>query len=148
MRFLLDANLSRTSGCAVHGGGVRHGAVADVGLLTALDSAIFDYAAAEGYVVITADTDFSMLLAARRTARLSVVLLRHVAELRPDAHAELLAANLPAVMDELQRGAVVSLSPSRLSIRRLPITSRSESTPAVSDVDEQRRGNIPRRGPL
>ncbi len=103
MRFLLDANLSRrlVARFTVAGYDMVH--VADVGLLTALDSAIFDHAAVEGYVVITADTDFSILLAGRRAARPSVVLLRHVAELRPAAHAELLAANLPAVMNELQR---------------------------------------------
>ena len=103
MRFLLDANLSRrlVARFTVAGYDMVH--VADVGLLTALDSAIFDHAAAEGYVLVTADTDFSMPLAARRAARPSVVLLRHVAELRPDAHADLLVANLPAVMDELQR---------------------------------------------
>lgn len=85
------------------------------------DEPIFDHAAAERLVVITADGDFSMLLATRRTRTPSVVLLRDVAELRPDAHAQLLIANLPAAIDDLDNGAVVSLSRSRLAVRRLPI---------------------------
>ena len=122
MRFLLDANLSPrlVTDLLTAGHDARH--VADLGLLDADDGTIFDRAAAEDDVVITADTDFSMLLAARRTARPSVILLRHVAGLRPPAHAELLIANLPAVVADLAQGAVVSLSPTRLAVRRLPIT--------------------------
>jgi predicted nuclease of predicted toxin-antitoxin system len=50
-----------------------------------------------------------------------VVHLRRVAELRPDEVGALLLANLPSVADDLERGAVVSLSPDRLSARDLPI---------------------------
>jgi predicted nuclease of predicted toxin-antitoxin system len=96
-----------------------------VGLLVATDSEIFNYAATEGYVVITADADFSMLLAARGSNAPSVVLLRHVGELRKHAHAALLTANLPSVIGDLANGAVVSLSPTRLSVRALPITGNS-----------------------
>jgi predicted nuclease of predicted toxin-antitoxin system len=44
--------------------------------VTAPDSVIFDRAVADGYVVATADTDFSMLLALRRAPLPSVILLR------------------------------------------------------------------------
>lgn len=71
--------------------------------------------------MITADSDFSMLLASRGTARPSVIHLRQVAELSWRVHGDLLIANLPAVLDDLEHGAVVSLSPTRLAIRRLPI---------------------------
>lgn len=100
---------------------VRH--VDEFGLLGATDEQIFNRAANEGDVLITADADFSMLLAARGTARPSVVLLRHVAELPWRDHQTLMLDNLPAVLDDLQDGAVVSLSPTRLAIRRLPISS-------------------------
>jgi predicted nuclease of predicted toxin-antitoxin system len=71
--------------------------------------------------VVTADSDFTALLAARQTPTPSVILLRHVAELRPREQVELLIANLPAILDDLAGGAVVSLSPRRLAVRRLPI---------------------------
>ena len=65
MRFLLDANLSPQllEGLRAAGYLARH--VTDLGLLDAPDLAIFDQAAADGDVVITADSDFSMLLASR-----------------------------------------------------------------------------------
>jgi predicted nuclease of predicted toxin-antitoxin system len=129
MRFLLDANLSPRLAGRLTDAGHDTVHVTDVGLLTASDSAIFDHADAEGWVVITADSDFSMLLAARRAATPSVVLLRHVAELRAQAHGDLLIANLPAVLHDLEQGAVVSLSPTRLSVRPLPITSDAAPRP-------------------
>jgi predicted nuclease of predicted toxin-antitoxin system len=66
-----------------------------VGLLHASDDAIFDYAAEHDEIVVTADTDFPMMLAVRRAAAPSVVLLRHVTELPRHEHAALLIANLP-----------------------------------------------------
>ena len=122
MKFLLDANLSPRLIDVLGLAGHEAIHVASIRLLTASDTHIFDYAAASGHVIITADSDFSMLLAARGSARPSVVLLRHVAELPMHAHAELLIANLPTVVDDLDLGCVVSLSPTRLAIRRLPIT--------------------------
>jgi predicted nuclease of predicted toxin-antitoxin system len=121
MKFLLDANLSPRLAAVLGDAGFATTHVVDHNLADATDQTIFDFAAAEQFVVITADSDFTMLLAARHTTTPSVVLLRHVAELRPDAHAALLAANLPLVLDDLAAGAVVSLSPARLAVRRLPI---------------------------
>lgn len=83
-------------------------------------------------MLITADTDFSMLLAARGSAGPSVVLLRHVAELPWRDHQALLVENLPAVLADLQDGAVVSLSPTRLAVRRLPIVGGPSSPGARS----------------
>ena len=121
MRLLLDANLSPrlVASLAAAGYPARH--VSDIGLLAASDDTIFDRAAAEGDVIVTADTDFTMLLAARKSATPSVVLLRHVAELPAHVHAALLIDNLPLVTEDLSHGAVVSLSPTRLAVRRLPI---------------------------
>ena len=77
----------------------------------ASDATIFDRAAADGDVLITADSDFSALLAARGSSGPSVVLVRHVADLPWHEHQVLLMANLPAVLADLQQGAIVSLSP-------------------------------------
>ena len=121
MRFLLDANLSPRLCEALSDAGyeVRH--VVDIGLVGASDTDIFDRAAADGDVVVTADSDFSMLLASRRSVGPSVILMRHVAELPWTVHLELLTANLSTVQADLEAGAVVSLSPTRLAVRRLPI---------------------------
>lgn len=121
MRLLIDANLSPRLLAPLRTQGFDTTHVSDIGLATATDSEIFDHAVSEGSAIVTADSDFAMLLALRRSTSPSVIQLRHVAELGPDAHVELLLSNLPAIIEELERGVVVSLSPTRLAIRDLPI---------------------------
>ena len=121
MRFLLDANLSPRLVEALSDVGFETRHVVELGLVGASDVEIFDRAAADGDVVVTADSDFSMLLAARQSVGPSVILLRQVAELTWQVHLQLLTANLPAVQSDLEAGAVVSLSPTRLAVRRLPL---------------------------
>ncbi len=89
--------------------------------MTATDDEIFDRAARDGMVVVTVDSDFGMLLALRRATSPSVIHLRHVSERPPADHVELLVANLATIAEDLERGAIVSLSPSRLAIRDLPL---------------------------
>lgn len=122
MKLLLDANLSPTLVEPLTDAGYEVVHVIDLGLATASDDIIFEYAVAEGWVVVTADSDFPMMLALRRAMTPSVVLLRHVTDLAPSAQSALLKANLPSVTPELEAGAVVSLSPTRLAVRDLPIT--------------------------
>lgn len=124
MKLLLDANLSPRLVPELSAAGYDATHVAQVGLVHAADQVIFDRAATDGYTLITADSDFSMLLAARGSSAPSVVHLRHVAELSPAEHLGLLIANLPAILDDLAQGAVVSLSPVRLRVRRLPIAGQ------------------------
>jgi predicted nuclease of predicted toxin-antitoxin system len=121
VKFLVDANLSPDLVKHLCTVGPECVHVADVGLLTATDEVIFDYAAQTGMTIITADSDFPMLLALRQTPAPSVVLLRRVAELPPSEHLELLLANLPNVLADLARGAVVSMAPDRIRVRDLPI---------------------------
>lgn len=121
MRLLLDANLSPQLLGPLRDAGYDTTHVTDIELATATDSQIFDHAIVGGCVVVTADSDFPMLLALRRAESPSVIHLRHVAELGPDDHVELLISNLPAIAADLERGVVVSLSPTRLAIRDLPI---------------------------
>lgn len=121
MKLLLDANLSPRLVPMLASAGYEAAHVDSEGLLGASDAAIFDHAGERELVVVTADSDFPMLLALRRTSNPSVIHLRDVAELTPDAHGALLIANLPAIQDALQRGAIVSLSPTRVAIRDLPI---------------------------
>lgn len=121
MKLLVDANLSPRVAERLRSAGFEAIHVADIDLLTATDDEIFDRAVDDGLVVVTADSDFGMLLALRRARNPSVTHLRHVTELSPDDHAELLAANLPSIEQELGRGAIASLSRSRLAVRDLPI---------------------------
>lgn len=63
-----------------------------------------------------------MMLALRHAETPSVVPLRHASDLPPSGQGALLVDNLPSVTKELEAGAVVSLSPTRLAVRELPIS--------------------------
>lgn len=121
MKLLIDANLSPRVAALLVGAGYAATHVGALGLLTATDDAIFDRAVADKFVIVTADSDFPMLLALRRATSPSVVHMRGVGDLAPEAHAVLLIANIPAIAEELERGAVASLSPTRLAVRDLPV---------------------------
>lgn len=121
MRLLVDANLSPSIARGLVVAGYEASHVVDVGLVVADDAVIFDHAATSDAVLVTADSDFAMLLALRRAVNPSVIHLRHVANLAPDRHLDLLLAALPSLVAALEAGAIVSLSPTRVAIRDLPI---------------------------
>ena len=121
MRFLVDQNLSPL--VAAHLRDAGHDAIhtGDRELATAADAEILDVAAAEVRVVVSADTDFGTLLAQRAASHPSVVLIRLRSPRRALELAALLEANLAAVEDDLEAGAVVVLEDERVRVRRLPI---------------------------
>lgn len=102
-----------------NGHDVEH--VFTVGLGTASDIAIFDYAVDVGRVVITCDTDFGVLLAQRRTTAPSLVLLRHMNDTSPQDQARLLVSALTTTSEHLVVGAIVTLAPGHMRTRSLPI---------------------------
>jgi predicted nuclease of predicted toxin-antitoxin system len=97
VRYLLDANLSPAIADELVDNGFDATHVADMDMLFATDEWIFALAARESFVVVTADSDFAMLLAVRRTDSPSIVLLREVAGFGPSIHSALLLANLRSV---------------------------------------------------
>jgi predicted nuclease of predicted toxin-antitoxin system len=52
-----------------------------------------------------------------------VRLLRHVNEMTPEQHAALLRANLEALVEDLEAGAVASLARGAIRVRRVPFAS-------------------------
>jgi predicted nuclease of predicted toxin-antitoxin system len=108
----------------LHGkGGFTVSHVVDVGLGTATDIEISSWASEHGHVVISSDSDFGALLARTGSAEPSFVLLRRLNELGPDQQADLLLANLPRVIDDLEAGAVVTFVRDRIRVRALPFRS-------------------------
>ncbi len=74
-----------------------------------------------GQTVIRDDSDFTSMLAIQGLASPSLILLRSSDHLSPQGQAALLIANLPAVINDLEAGSVVSLSPGHLRVRALSI---------------------------
>jgi len=123
VRLLLDANLSPEVGRLLKEAGHDAIHVSEVGLLSAPDPEIMEAAAREGRILLTADADFGALLALGSLAAPSVVLLRSADHLRPAEQAELLAANIPRISEDLEEGAIASLTRDRLRVRALPIAA-------------------------
>lgn len=121
MRFLVDANLSPVVAAALRDAGHDSVHVIDLGLFTADDDRILDEAAQDDRVILTADADFGALLAIGGLAKPSVVLLRSSDHLGPSEQAAMILANLPQLEDDLDAGAIASISRSWVRVRNLPV---------------------------
>ena len=123
MRFLVDNALSPT--LAVLLSQANHDAlhVRSVGLQHAEDVEIFDRAAADDRIVISADTDFGTLLVARTARKPSVIQFRGPGSRKPEALARALLLNLSELVEALESGSIVTFEPTRVRVRTLPIDS-------------------------
>ena len=96
MRFLVDNALSPEVAEGLRRAGYDAAHVRDYQMQKAGDPEVFARAASEDRIIVSADTDFGSLLA-------------------------LLLANLGAVAESLQTGAVVVFEETRIRVRPLPI---------------------------
>jgi predicted nuclease of predicted toxin-antitoxin system len=121
MKVLVDANLSPKVAERLRKFGFEASHVIDHGLMTASDVVISDFAIDRGLVIVSADSDFATMLALGRGTAPSLVLFRSADMLTPPEQGGVLAANLPAVAEDLEAGAVVTIARGHLRVRRLPL---------------------------
>jgi len=122
MRLLLDQGLPRSAVKLLREAGIDAVHVGEIGYTAADDAAILQMARDNGRTVVTLDADFHALLALSQATFPSVIRIR-VEGLRGGNAADLIQTVLKRCSDDLERGAMVTVQPRRIRIRRLPVLS-------------------------
>ena len=119
MKFLIDNALSPELAKLLEA--ATHDAihVRDRSMEKASDEKIFEVAASEGRIIVSADTDFGTILTFRRQRLPSVIIFRHPSPRRPEMQAQLLLENLAGFSEDLAQGAIVVLRQDRIRVRKL-----------------------------
>lgn len=120
MKLLLDQGLPRSAAALLSDVGIDTIHVGEIGLSAAEDADILQRAREEERVVVTLDADFHTLLALNQATSPSVIRIR-IQRLRAQELTELLLNAISECEEELQQGAAVTIEPSRIRIRRLPL---------------------------
>ncbi|MDO8724176.1 MAG: DUF5615 family PIN-like protein [Syntrophales bacterium] len=96
----------------------------DIGLSQAADQEILTYARLERRVVITLDADFHAILAVQNVKSPSVVRIRHEG-LKGPGLANLIETIWPKIREQLESGAMVTVTRQSIRIRNIPITDQN-----------------------
>jgi predicted nuclease of predicted toxin-antitoxin system len=120
MKLLLDQGLPLSAAALLSDAGIDTIHVGEIGMFEAEDAEIIQRAREDGRVVTTLDADFHTLLALDEATSPSVIRIR-IERLRAQALTELLIGVISECEEELQQGAAVTVEPSRIRIRRLPL---------------------------
>ena len=122
MKFLIDNALSPKLADLLKNDGFDVVHVRKIGLQHSSDKEIFDYAADKNRIIISADTDFGLLLSQRNKQKPSVIIFRKGAERDPLQQGKLLKLNLSEnVKEALHSGSIVIIEQDKLRIKSLPL---------------------------
>lgn len=121
MRFLIDNNLSPQVAVLLREAGHDAAHLRDYGMQASPDEQVLARARDEDRVLISADTDFGLLLSRLHTIVPSVLLVRRLVGRRAKDMTDVILANLAPVAEDLAAGAIVVLGEESVRVRRLPI---------------------------
>jgi predicted nuclease of predicted toxin-antitoxin system len=120
MKLLLDQGLPRGTVTLLQQAGHDAVHVGDIGLASAEDDEILQHAAGEHRVVVTLDSDFHTLLALSGDDSPSVIRIR-IEGLKSDGLYRILDQVIRVCEADLDAGAMVTVTESRIRVRRLPL---------------------------
>lgn len=120
MKLLLDQGLPLSAAALLRDAGIDTIHVGEIGMSEAEDAEITQRAKEEERVVATLDADFHTLLALDEAVSPSVIRIR-IERLRAQALADLLLMVIAECEEELEQGSAITVEPSRIRIRRLPL---------------------------
>ena len=121
MRFLVDNPVSPLVAGMLRNDGHDAVHVRDYALESAADMIIFKRAYKENRIIISADTDFGMLIARSKQQKPSIILFHHSFSHRPEQQAKLLISNLEQLSNDLEQGSIIVFEERRIRVRALPI---------------------------
>jgi predicted nuclease of predicted toxin-antitoxin system len=122
MKLLLDQGLPLSAAALLRDVGIDTIHVGEIGMSEAKDAEIIQRARDEGRVVATLDADFHTLLALDEATSPSVIRVR-IERLRAQALTDLLLTVIAECQEELEQGSAITVEPSRIRIRRLPLVT-------------------------
>lgn len=120
-KFLIDNALSPAVAHLLRQAGQDAIHVRDLGIQHADDLTILEAAALERRVIVSADSDFGMLLAVRSQSLPSFILFKEPGLVEAVDYASRILVFLPEIESALLAGCVASFRRGRLRIRNLPL---------------------------
>lgn len=120
MKLLLDQGLPRSAVQRLREADMDALHTGQCGLASASDKEVLSLAEREGRIVVTLDADFHALLAVSGAEGPSVIRIR-LEGLRGEALVSLLQTILDRCGEDLRRGALVTVTESRMRVHHLPV---------------------------
>ena len=120
MRLLVDMNLTPRWVGWLASSGIEAIHWSDIGPGNATDREIMAHARANGLILMTQDLDFGAILAVTQGAGPSVVQIRADIAI-PETVGNAVVDALRQMADDIERGALLSIEPSRTRLRLLPL---------------------------
>ena len=122
LKFLIDNALPPRLATLLLGAGHDAVHVREYGMHAASDEEILARALQEDRVVVSADSDFSAIIAAQEANRPSFILFRNPNLMGAHDYFKILLPALPVLEPELMSGCVAVFRYDRLRVRKLPFS--------------------------